>query len=93
MRTILILIAILAGAIILIANTQKAKRKTDEENFSGLVDGATNIASSIVLLVFVIVGVILVVALVLLKKTADNPDRAFEVASKGADVYAKIKRT
>lgn len=91
MRAIIILLAILAGAIVLIRSTQK-KPKAKEENFSGLVDGAANVASSLTILVFVVVGVIIVVALVLVKKTTENPDRAFEVASKGADVYSKVKR-
>jgi len=91
MRTIIILLAILAGAIVLIRGTQK-KPKQEEENFSGLIDGASNIASSLTLLVFVIIGVIIVVALAMVKKASDNPDRVFEVASKGVDVYSKVKK-
>ncbi|GAB4494353.1 MAG: hypothetical protein OHK0045_25470 [Raineya sp.] len=90
MRAIIILLAILVGAVVLIRSTQKPKKQ--EENFSGLIDGAANVASSLTILVFVVVGVIIVVGLVLVKKTTENPDRAFEVASKGADVYSKIKR-
>ncbi|WP_448529651.1 hypothetical protein [Raineya sp.] len=92
MRAIIILLAILVGAVVLIRSTQKQKPKPQEENFSGLVDGATSVASSLTILVFVVVGVIIVVALVLVKKTTENPDRAFEVAGKGADLYSKIKR-
>jgi uncharacterized protein YneF (UPF0154 family) len=96
MKAIVILLGILAGAFVLIKSTQKnnlvKKEENTTENFSGLVDGASNIASSLVLLVFVVVGVVVVVGLVMVKKASDNPDRAFEVAGKSADLYSKIKR-
>ena len=60
-------------------------------NFSGLVDGASSIASSAMLLGIVIVGVVLVIGMVVIKKAADNPDRAFEIANKGADLRNKLR--
>ncbi|MCU0436722.1 MAG: hypothetical protein MUC49_02335 [Raineya sp.] len=91
MRTIIILLAVLGGAFWLIKSSHK-KEEEKKENFSGLVDGASSIGSSIVLLGFVVVGVIMVVGLVLLKKASENPEKSFEYAEKGANVYSKIKR-
>ncbi len=65
--------------------------KEEFSNFSGLVDGASSIASSAMLLGIVIVGVVLVIGMVLLKKASENPDRAFEIANKGADLRNKLK--
>jgi preprotein translocase subunit SecG len=93
MKSILIMLAALIGAIVLVkCAKKKPKPKPQEENFSGLVDGASNIASSVVLLVFVIVGVIIVVGLVMLKKASDNPEKALDYAEKGARVYSNVKR-
>lgn len=68
-------------------------REDEEEfsNFSGLVDGVSSIASSAMLLGIVIVGVVLVIGMVILKKASENPDRAFEIANRGADLRNKLK--
>lgn len=93
LKGILITAGIAGIAFLLIKQSQKKKKKpTEEENYAGVFDGVSNIASSMVLLAAVIVGVVIVVGLSLFKKASDNPDKAFEYAEKGANVYSKIKR-
>ncbi len=75
-------------------STDDPLQEVEEEeysNFSGLVDGASSIASSAMLLGIVIIGVVLVIGMVVLKKASENPDRAFEIANKGADLRNKLR--
>ena len=75
----------------LIQDVEDNGESQEFSNFSGLVDGASSIASSAMLLGIVIVGVVLVIGMVVIKKAADNPDRAFEIINKGADLRNKLK--
>ena len=93
---VLILLAAIAFFVCAEANknkkqAQQAQEENPEDNFSGLIDGAASIASSAVLLGIVLVGTVIVVGLVLIKKSSENPDRAFEIAGKAADLRQKFK--
>jgi len=86
------LVLLVAFFVIRKSKPKETSSKDKENDYVGVFDGVSNIASSITILAFVIVGVVIVVALSLFKKASDNPDKTFEYAEKGANVYSKIKR-
>jgi hypothetical protein len=92
-------LALFLGAIsytILKKDTPKKQLQNYDEGYDenyggGIIDGGSKLIGSAMFLVVIVIGMILVFVMVAVKKAADNPDKAFTYAERGAGLYKTVK--